>query len=397
MQQKMKQPVEDVSNATPPPARIFEKALEPPEINTHPGPEYSDQQRDYGMTIGIERTRGGRLWAAWVAGGDSPKAYFVAASSDDEGRTWSKPRLVIHPSPAEPGLLRSILVGNFWCDPTGRLWLFFDQSLSNFDGRAGDWAITCDNPDDAQPRWSAPRRLWHGYTLCKPTVRRNGEWLLPISLWDRSKISNPRLKDAFHELDPLRMANVFVSTDQGRTWTRRGGVAFAKPDFDEHMIVERNDGSLWMLARTRDGIAESVSSDGGRTWSAPRLALPNINARFFIRRLANGRLLLVKYGRIDERTPARSHLTAFLSEDDGKSWRGGLLLDERRGVSYPDGFQAPDGKIFISYDRNRAKDREILLAVFTEEDVLAGRPVSGKVRLKGLINKALGPAESKRK
>ncbi len=36
----------------------------------------------------------------------------------------------------------------------------------------------------------------------------------------------------------------------------------------------------------------------------------------------------------------RSHLTAWLSEDDGKTWRGGLMLDERATVSYPDGFQA---------------------------------------------------------
>jgi len=36
------------------------------------------------MTIGIERTPGGRLWACWVAGGDSPKAFFVLANSDNE-------------------------------------------------------------------------------------------------------------------------------------------------------------------------------------------------------------------------------------------------------------------------------------------------------------------------
>ena len=45
------------------------------------------------------------------------------------------------------------------------------------------------------------------------------------------------------------------------------------------------------------------------------------------------------------------------------------MLDERKGISYPDGFQAPDGTIFISYDRNRDTDGEILLARFTEADV----------------------------
>ena len=59
----------------------------------------------------------------------------------------------------------------------------------------------------------------------------------------------------------------------------------------------------------------------------------------------------------------------------------GLLLDERQGISYPDGFQAPDGRIFVQYDRKR-ECGEILLAIFTEEDVLAGKNISGKMVLK---------------
>jgi len=373
-----------------PPASILELSMQPPTLITAPGPEYSDEQRDYGMTIGIDRTPKGRLWAAWVAGGDSDKGYFVLATSDDDGRTWSKPRLVIDPPEAPTGLRRRILVGNLWCDPLGRMWLFFDQSMGYYDGRAGDWAIVCENPDADQPTWSAPRRLWHGATLNKPTVLKSGEWMLPISLWQRNKIGPKELRSANPELDELRMANVFVSADQGATWARRGGVVFPDHDFDEHMVVERRDGSLWMLARTTKGMAESVSTDQGKTWSEPRIAHPHINARFFIRRLASGKLVMVRHGAMDERTKSRSHLTAFLSDDDGKTWQGGLVLDERNGVSYPDGFQAPDGRIYISYDRERAKEREILLAVFTEQDILERKIVGPQSRLKGLISKARG-------
>src|SRR5215213_6711414 len=99
------------------PQRILDLPMQPTLINTKPGPEYSDEQRDYAMVIGMDRTPKGRLWAAWVAGGDSPKAYFVAASSDDDGKTWSKPRLVIDPPDAPTGLEVSALVGNFWTDP----------------------------------------------------------------------------------------------------------------------------------------------------------------------------------------------------------------------------------------------------------------------------------------
>ncbi len=92
---------------------------------------------------------------------------------------------------------------------------------------------------------------------------------------------------------------------------------------------------------------------------------------------------------MDELTASRCKLKAFLSEDDGLTWQGGLMLDERNGISYPDGFQAPDGTIYISYDRNRSTDGEILLARFTEQDVLAGQTVGAKSKLKLLISRPL--------
>jgi hypothetical protein len=366
-------------------------ALEPPVINTRPGIEYSDEARTAGMIIGMDRTPRGRIWGCWVGNGDNANGYFLLASSDDDGRTWSRPRLVIDPTDP-PGLpQRRALVGNLWTDPTGRLWLFFDQSMGYFDGRGGDWYITCDNPDADEPVWSRPVRFAHGCTLNKPTVLRNGEWLLPVSLWDRGKIGPGELKECYHELDGERMANVYVSADRGRTWTRRGGVAFPRPQFDEHMLVELRDGRLWMLARTSDGIAESYSRDQGRTWTAPRPSpFQHPSARFHVRRLASGRLLLVKHGKIAERTRGRSHLQAFLSADDGQTWQGGLMLDERSGVSYPDGFQSPNGMIYILYDRNRHVDGEMLLAKFREEDILAGAFRSPGAAARMLVNKPGG-------
>lgn len=368
--------------------KVADLALVAPTLNTSPLPEYDYEKLDYGMTIGIERTPAGRLWACWVAGGDSPEAFFVLATSDDDGQTWSKPRVVVDAHAEDLPRERSILVGNLWTDPLGRLWLIFDQSMDMFDGRAGVWASVCENPDAAQPEWSAPKRIWHGVTLNKPTVLSNDEWMLPISLDQRGGFGP--FKGCFSELDPMRGANVFVSVDKGESWQRRGVVRFPNPDWHEHMVVERNDGSLWMLARTGKGIMESQSTDGGRTWSKPvESNIKHPVARFHIRRLSSGQLLLVKHGdRIDSHQ-GRVQLSAWLSDDDGKSWKGGLVLDERKGVSYPDGFQASDGTIYISYDRNRSTDGEILLARFTEQDVLAGKLVEKKSKLKMLISRPL--------
>ena len=371
---------------------IADLTLIPPKLNTNPGPKYHAENLDYGMTIGIARTPKGRIWAAWVAGEDGPGAFMVAATSDDDGETWSKPRLVIDSQ--KPGLPipRSVIVGNLWIDPLGRLWFFFDQTMNHYDGRAGLWCAICENPDGDKPTWSTPRRIANGVCLNKPTITSKGEWLLPAYLLqnEHTRGIGP-MKDLFPELDPQRGVNLLVSVDQGATWKRRAVVKFPHPDWHEPMIVERKDGALWMLVRTRRGIMETTSADDGRTWTKPAepRAIRHPNARFHFRRLASGRILLVKHGdRIDQHK-GRFQLSAWLSADEGQSWQGGLVLEDRRGVSYPDGFQSADGTIYISYDRNRSTDGEILLARFTEDDILARKLVHSNSKLKMLISRPL--------
>ena len=88
-------------------------------------------------------------------------------------------------------------------------------------------------------------------------------------------------------------------------------------------------------------------------------------------------------------------LTAWLSEDEGLTWNGGLMLDERKGLSYPDGFQAPDRTLYISYDRNRRTDGEILMARFREEEVLAGRLTHPNSKRQMLISRPLKKRDAK--
>ena len=139
-----------------------------------------------------------------------------------------------------------------------------------------------------------------------------------------------------------------------------------------------------MYVRTEYGVAESVSQDGGLTWSEGYPSkITGPCSRFFIRRLRSGRLLLVNHYQFT----GRSHLTASLSDDEGVTWYGHLLLDERSQVSYPDGVECEDGNIYIIYDRDRLGMGDILLSVFREEDVLAGQSCSGDVRLKIQISR----------
>lgn len=363
-------------------------ALRPAPLRPNPSFRYFPEVDDFVLSGSIERTPGGRIYLAWFGGGDNDRAVLLLAKSDDGGETFSPPLFVQDAGYVDRTHI-STVVGCLWTDPDGRLWLFYTQSLGYFDGRGGIWHTVCDDPDAAAPVWSPPVRLWHGSVINKPIVLADGSWLLASYLFCRNKIGIDLAEGyriggsrLFPELDPYRMTNIFLSRDRGRSWTRIGGCQVAEGQtFDEPMAIERRDGTLWLLQRTVHGIAESVSTDGGRRWSEPvPFPLPAASARFFLRRLASGRLLLVRNGNPD-RPAVRSHLTACLSDDDGRTWYGGLLLDDREKVSYPDGFQAPDGRIFIQYDHRR-QGGEILLAVFTEADVAAGRPVSGQVRLR---------------
>lgn len=357
------------------PLANLDARTEPPVIIPDPGPEFQDEARPGAMIIGMDRTKGGRIWGCWTGTGDKRDGYFILATSNDGGESWSKPRLVVGAADPSGKRTRAALVGNLWTDPLGRLWLFFDQTVVGAPGPTGNWYIRCDDPDAATTEWSKPVYLCPGRTLNKPTILSNGDWLLPVSHWAE------------------KTARVYGSTDQGNSWKERGSVKFPGWQYDEHMVVELRDGRLWMLARTSNGPHECFSTDQGGTWSKPEPAatIKNVNSRFFLRRLVSGRILLVKNGPTTERLKARSHMSAFLSEDDGRTWQGGLLLDERSAVSYPDGFESPEGLIHILYDWNRHTDAEILMAKFREEDILAGELVSGDAKLQMLVNKATGP------
>ena len=146
-----------------------------------------------------------------------------------------------------------------------------------------------------------------------------------------------------------------------------------------------------MLSRCHTEIAQSFSDDGGVTWQAQQTAFPHVNSKCTVRRLQSGNILLVKHGSDTiTATPSRSDLTAFLSTDDGENWSGGLLLDERSGVSYPDIAQAPNADIYVHYDFNRTTDAEILFAKFHEEDVLAQKLVTAHASLRNIIKSRNG-------
>lgn len=407
-------------DAPQPPVKVTQQILNAihtqPKLIFNPFPAYAKKYLPFAMASSIESTKKGRLWTCWAGGEDGPHAFLVASYSDDQGKTWRDPVFVIDPQahPSQVGALpetsytvetgtghetrkfsMGTRLGAFWCDPQGRLWLFFHQSVGMFDGSCSNWYVRCDDPDAENPVWTEPVFIGFGASINKPIVRKNGEWILPVSLWERWHIDKP-FAYYYRELDPVRGANVFVSDNEGESWRYRGGKIFKNSSFNEHSVVEKNDGTLWMLSRcnSKSGgeAAQSFSTDGGKTWQEQTTFFPHVNSKAVFRRLQSGNILLIRHGEdMTKAAPAREYLTAFLSLDDGKTWPAKLLLGERRTISYPDIAQAPNGDIYVHYDRNRYSDAEILFARFREEDVQAGKLVSKDASLKNLVkSKQLG-------
>lgn len=313
----------------------------------------------------------GRLWVACWTGGDqehdrhtkNQMVLYTAASLDAplEGP------VVMPKSDHGYYVFNPVL----WMDPTGRLWFAYVELGVGEEGLSVVAMVT-GNPTGSHPAWEKPRIITPGHMANKPTVLKNGDWI-----WPAEDFTNPK----------ERKNRLFVSKDQGKTFSFYSSLRVEGSDFPELMTVEKNDGSLWMLTRTTKGIGEATSSDGGKTWKDVQ-TLPGIQTtavRFHVTRLKSGRLLLV----YNDNPKFRGNMTAALSEDDGRTWKAKLLLDDYGHVTYPDAQQLADGSIVIVYDKNRYKIKpaaenplpltqtgEIKLAHITEEDILAGKLVS---------------------
>src|SRR5688572_8423734 len=84
-------------SAAPP---LPDLAIQPPEIITSPGPQYDKSNRGSQGVAAIEKSPGGRLWAAWYTGKskrgvESTSSYVVLTTSGDDGHTWSDFKMVV--------------------------------------------------------------------------------------------------------------------------------------------------------------------------------------------------------------------------------------------------------------------------------------------------------------
>ena len=350
--------------------------------------KFSPDKRLWQGIPSIEATRGGRIFLTYYSGGTKEEiGNFCILSKSDDGEHFEDVAITY----LEDHRCYDPCI---WIDPLGRLWFTWGVAPDH-----AVWAAVCDDPDANELIWSEPKVIGEEVMMNKPTVLSSGEWLFPIAVWDLIENAGGAngVADASGRQSEQseRLAFVYKTDDNGETFRRLGGCSVPQRSFDEHMVLEAKDGRLAMYVRTKYGIGVSYSEDKGLTWSAGEdSGLGGPCSRFFIRRLKSGRILLINHYNYT----GRSHLTAMLSEDDGKTWPYKLLLDERVNVSYPDATENDDGYIYITYDRERggflnslekvyASAREVLVAKITEEDIIAGKLVSNAGYLKRVAAK----------
>jgi len=333
---------------------------------------FEESIRQYQGCPTVAVTHGGRIYLGWYSGGTREphmENYNLLVYSDNGGKDWSKPLLII---PSSKELFIHALDIQLWVDPKGRLHVYWVQNNSEaapevlpvakkgqplvaVDGYMfGDfthacWETVCENPDSDEPIFSPARYLDKGFLRCKPLVLKNDSWV------------------NFNYDQADERYGYSISVDEGKSYGHRYGAKKLATCFDEAMAYQKKDGSIRMLARCSLGeLAESYSYDNGMTWTEAKLSgIVCADTRFFVSYTPSGRLLLVT----NDDGKTRKNLTLKLSEDEGASWKYACCIDTRDSISYPD-VDFFEDKIYLTYDRERTGAKEILFTAFVENDIM---------------------------
>ena len=286
----------------------------------------------------LVETKGGGIIAAWFGGsaeGNPDVAIWISRNGQN---TWSSPRMVVN----EPGVATYNPV--LFRTSNDLLWLFY-----KFGPNPTSWTGAYLTSSDDGQTWSKPVHMPAG--LYGPIKNK------PLILADGTIVAGSSV-ESYHSW----ACWVERSTDNARTWTRRGPITVPGIQYGiiQPTIVPISGHRLRMFVRATEQIGRvcyADSSDEGLSWTFARpTSLPNPNSGIDAVKLQDGRLLLV----YNHSESSRSPLNVAVSEDDGNRWRKSIILENGPGeYSYPAVIQGSDGTIHITYTYRRKRIKHV--------------------------------------
>ena len=201
--------------------------------------------------------------------------------------------------------------------------------------------------------------------------KRQTGWMTrihPITL-PSGRILLPLYSDGFN------VSLVAISDDDGETWRASLPIVGLGPI--QPSLVRKTDGTV--VAYCRDSgeapnrVLMSTSNDDGESWSAAvDTDIPNPGSSLEVIELKSGHWLMV----CNDTEQGRHRLTAFLSDDEGETWKWKRQLEPRyeRGKSfgYPSVIQTRDGLIHMTYSLSTDLGQSIRHCVVNNEWIMSG-------------------------
>lgn len=169
-------------------------------------------------------------------------------------------------------------------------------------------------------------------------------------------------------------SSVYVTSDNGCTWESLPTFSTtpANKPHDTQPYLIAGAGGLDMYTRSC-GTAwsyKTASDDFGATWNPTVRFLPHPDREFCISRFSDGRLLMVRNGRLDQCLHILPEgLYAYMSDDDGQTWYGGLCLDQRPFSDSPCVVITPNGRICIFFNHNYRGKNQIIMAMTNAAEI----------------------------
>ncbi len=278
--------------------------------------------------------------------------------SYDNGKTWTE-QVVVY----EDGGDEEVTIGNpvpIVEKGSERIHLFFTRNYRQiFYTRSHDDGITWDKPkefthileDFDYPRILIATGPVHGIQT------KSGRLVVPVWVCDRTR------KERYLNVTLNRMrSGIIFSDDGGESWETGGLVPANIAVMHEATVTERTDGSLLINMRTYNEPyrGESVSTDGGLTWSEPWLnnELPEPTCQASMLKTSDGKFLFLNPANAAKGgTEHRKNLVLKLSNDQGRSWPLAFVINQ--GFSgYSDLAETPQGSIICIYENGEKIYRE---------------------------------------